>query len=55
MCTFNSGSCDAPKGICSDAACNIGGPVCGCDGVTYESGCAANKAGVPEKSGGACE
>jgi hypothetical protein len=37
-CSFNAGQCDEPKGICSDNACDNTGPVCGCDGETYESG-----------------
>jgi hypothetical protein len=53
-CTFEAGDCDTPHGICSDVACNAFGPVCGCDGKTYDTGCDANKAGVPEKSDGPC-
>ena len=53
-CAFYEGQCDSPKGICSNAACNLAGPVCGCDGVTYETGCAANALGVPVAKAEAC-
>lgn len=53
-CAFFPATCEAPKGICSNFACDPGGPVCGCDGVTYESGCDADVAGVPVATKGPC-
>lgn len=53
-CAFTAGNCTTPKGICSNFACQDAGPVCGCDGVTYETGCVANQAGVPVATDGEC-
>ncbi len=54
VCAFYGGQCTTPKGICSNGACFGAGPVCGCDGKTYETGCEANKAGVPVSTSGPC-
>lgn len=53
-CAFAAGNCSTPKGVCSNFACQDVGPVCGCDGVTYETGCLANAAGVPVATDGEC-
>ncbi len=52
-CVFTQGQCADPKGICT-IACDFSGPVCGCDGKTYETGCAANAAGVAVETSGSC-
>ena len=56
-------SCDSPAGTCTTivAVCGIllAGPttggVCGCDGQTYDSACAALNAGITVAHQGACE
>ncbi|MBT9560368.1 MAG: hypothetical protein IV100_30360 [Myxococcales bacterium] len=53
-CSFGAGNCSTPQGVCSNFACKDAGPVCGCDGITYETGCLANAAGVPVATDGEC-
>lgn len=52
-------SCDAPEGVCTTrpeiCRIDLGEGVCGCDGETYASACAANSAGVNVRSDGPCE
>jgi hypothetical protein len=48
--------CIDPSAIDPDAACTLEyAPVCGCDGVTYPTGCVAKKNGVRHWSAGACK
>ena len=47
------GACAARDEHCGDAG-DTGGPVCGCDGKTYESRCAANTAGIDVQNEGGC-
>jgi hypothetical protein len=44
------GSCQSTVEACTETE-----PVCGCDGVTYESRCAAHEAGVSVKARNACK
>lgn len=37
------------------ATCDVGSPVCGCDGTTYASDCDRLKAGIVKARGGACD
>jgi hypothetical protein len=46
-----TGSCAVPPASCAGATPS---PVCGCDGKTYDSRCAAQAAGVSVASTGAC-
>jgi hypothetical protein len=48
---FAAGTCMARPTSCPTA----GSPVCGCDGVTYQSDCLRQKAGIPLASSGACQ
>jgi hypothetical protein len=48
---FVTGTCVARPTTCP----TDGSPVCGCDGVTYQSDCLRQKAGVPLASSGACQ
>jgi hypothetical protein len=52
-CGFDDGggACQRQVRICPAVA---GPPVCGCDGVTYSTGCHAHAAGINIKEGGAC-
>jgi hypothetical protein len=53
--------CDRPcggEGVCEPRPTDCTGeddPVCGCNGVTYDSACHAHMAGVSVEAGGACE
>jgi hypothetical protein len=51
-----SEECIDPSAIDPDAACTLEyAPVCGCDGITYPTGCVAKKNGVRQWSAGACK
>lgn len=57
-CRFDEGSCGASLGSCEaiPELCALAlGTVCGCDGATYGSRCAAAQAGVSIAYAGACE
>jgi len=51
---WQGGTCVLPSdgSECADEI--VSGPVCGCDGHSYDSNCLANAAGVGVKSSGAC-
>jgi hypothetical protein len=57
FCAFSLGVCGGP-GVCTSsepiAECPPA-PVCGCDGITYPSGCDATRAGVSIVHEGACQ
>lgn len=43
-------------GRCAECVADCGmDPVCGCDGMTWESACAAQAAGVPVAAAGSCQ
>lgn len=60
FCSYADAACgeaDVGSGQCEarPAACTfVSRPVCGCDGETYDSGCAANAAGAAVRREGAC-
>ncbi len=41
--------------VASDCTTATGGTVCGCDGVTYDTDCAAGRAGVASNYHGGCD
>jgi hypothetical protein len=61
FCDFHEGRCTA-QGVCrpGGSAASVlqcdpdSGPVCGCDGKTYQSECARHRAGVSKAQGGPC-
>jgi hypothetical protein len=56
-CGQVGGTCQAPNGAADAVAptCNPTGPICGCDGITYDSSCAAWDWGVSVWFDGTCE
>jgi Kazal-type serine protease inhibitor domain len=62
LCAFEAASCGQVGGICQPAngttatpACPATGPICGCDGITYENACLAWDLGVSIWFDATCE
>jgi hypothetical protein len=59
FCDFDDDACGrvAPEGVCSSReACRLDdGPICGCDGVIYESSCAARALGIDVDGQNLCQ
>src|SRR5688572_26762811 len=55
LCTMaNSGSVLAHRGVCHHKNCSPQGVICGIDGETYASECAAKSQGIPKDYDGPC-